>query len=94
MNFPRRVIPFYEGLKKTIRPHEQVFYTVQGGDWGLACNAIHFIDILSFLTEETDYEVYRQSLDKSVKESKRALPLPKSLIINLYLKRYFHPYEI
>jgi predicted dehydrogenase len=71
VNFPRRVIPFYKELKKLIKPHEQVFYTVQGGDWGLACNALHFIDVLSFLTEETDYEVSCDSLDRKIKESKR-----------------------
>jgi predicted dehydrogenase len=71
VNLPRRVIPFYKELKKMIKPHEQVFFTVQGGDWGLACNAIHFIDILSFLTEETDYEVSCRNLDRSVKKSKR-----------------------
>jgi hypothetical protein len=71
VNFPRRVIPFYVEMKKTIRPHEQVFYTVQGGDWGLACNAIHFIDHLCFMIEETDYDVSCLSLDREVKESKR-----------------------
>jgi hypothetical protein len=71
VNLPRRVIPFYKEVKKKIRPHEQVFYTVQGGDWGLACNAIHFIDHLGFLIEETDYKISCHGLDKGVKESKR-----------------------
>jgi predicted dehydrogenase len=71
VNLPRRVIPFYREMKKEIKPHEQVFYTVQGGDWGLACNAIHFIDHLCFLIEETDYEVSCHTLDRDVKESKR-----------------------
>jgi len=71
VNLPRRVMPFYNEMKKEIKPHGQVFYTVQGGDWGLACNAIHFIDHLCFLIEETDYEVSCHSLDRDVKESKR-----------------------
>lgn len=71
VNLPRRVIPFYVEMKKTVKPHEQVFYTVQGGDWGLACNAIHFIDHLCFMIQETDYEVSCLNLDKGVKESKR-----------------------
>jgi predicted dehydrogenase len=71
VNLPRRVIPFYGAMKKTIKPHEQVFYTVQGGDWGLACNAIHFVDHLCFLIGETDYQVSCHSLDRGVKESKR-----------------------
>ena len=71
VNFPRRVIPFYSQLKRMFEPHEQVFYTVQGGDWGLACNAIHFIDYLCFLIEETDYEVSCFGLDRDIKDSKR-----------------------
>lgn len=71
VNFSRRVIPFYVELKKTIKPHEQMFYTVQGGDWGLACNALHFIDLVCFFIEETDYDVSCADLDKEVKESKR-----------------------
>jgi hypothetical protein len=71
VNFPRRVVPFYKELKKLIKPHEQIFCTVQGGDWGLACNALHFIDVLCFLTEDTDYEVSCNNLDRTVKKSKR-----------------------
>jgi len=71
VNFPRRVVPFYMELRKMIKPSEQVFYSVEGGDWGLACNALHFVDVLSFLTGETDYEVSCRSLDRNVKESKR-----------------------
>ncbi len=71
VNLPRRVIPFYWELKKMVTPHEQVFYTVQGGEWGLACNAIHFIDCLCFLIEETDYAVSCNNLDEGLKDSKR-----------------------
>lgn len=71
VNFPRRVIPFYAKLKEMISPHEQIFYNVQGGEWGLACNAIHFIDHVSFLIEETGYRAYCHGLDKKIKESKR-----------------------
>ena len=72
VNLPRRVIPFYQSLKATIKPHDQVYCTVQGGEWGLACNAIHFIDCLCYLIEETDYEVTCHHLDEGLKESKRA----------------------
>ena len=71
VNFPRRIIPFYGELKKMIEPHEQVFCTVEGGEWGLGCNSIHFIDLLCFLIEETDYTASSSNLDKKTKESKR-----------------------
>lgn len=71
VNLPRRVVPFYRKLKRTIRPHEKVYCTVQGGEWGLACNAIHFVDYICFLTEETDYRIACNNLDSKLKESKR-----------------------
>jgi len=71
VNLPRRVIPFYQSLKTAIKPHDQVYCTVQGGEWGLACNAIHFIDCLCYLIGETDYEVTCHHLDKGLKDSKR-----------------------
>ena len=71
VNLPRRVIPFYQNLKTTVKPHDPVYCTVQGGEWGLACNAIHFVDCLCYLIEETDYEVTCHHLDKGLKESKR-----------------------
>lgn len=70
-NFPRRAMPFYNELKKMFKPHEQVFCSVQGGEWGLACNAIHFIDLLCFLIEETDYDVSCSDLDSDVLKSRR-----------------------
>jgi predicted dehydrogenase len=72
VNLPRRVIPFYQNLKTKLKPHEQVYCTVQGGEWGLACNAIHFVDCLSYLIEETDYQMSCRYLDKELKNSKRA----------------------
>jgi len=71
VNCPRRIIPFYVELKKIISPHEQIFYTVEGGDWGLASNSIHFIDHISFLIEETSYQAYSYGLDNTIKASKR-----------------------
>lgn len=64
-------MPFYQEMKNFLPKNEKIYYTVQGGDWNLACGAIHFIDLLSFFTEETDIEVDVRFLDKEIKESKR-----------------------
>jgi predicted dehydrogenase len=86
VNLPRRVIPFYQNLKTTLKPHEQVYYTVQGGEWGLACNAIHFVDCLCYLIKETNYEVTSQHLDKELKESKRAGFVELTGFLEFYFK--------
>lgn len=86
VNLPRRVVSFYKQLKGKVTSHEQMFCTVQGGEWGLACNAIHFIDLLCFLTEETDYEVSCENLDKRLNASKR-----KGFVeFTGYLRCHFH----
>lgn len=71
VNCFRRSIPFYKNIKKDLNESKKIYYTVQGGDWNLASNAIHFIDLFSFLTEETDIDIDINFLDKKIKESKR-----------------------
>ncbi|MBC6110553.1 Gfo/Idh/MocA family oxidoreductase [Pedobacter sp. CCM 8938] len=56
VNCPRRLFPVYQQLKSLIIPNEKITYTVIGGEWGLACNAIHFIDHLSYLNANDEFE--------------------------------------
>ena len=44
---------------------------VNGGNWGLACNAIHFIDIFSFLTDSKVLTVSTDELEQKIYPSKR-----------------------
>lgn len=71
VNHPRRQYPFYHELKNWIADSTQVSYQLQGGAWGLACNSLHFIDHLAFLTGETALEVTRDGLNRAVIQSKR-----------------------
>lgn len=71
VNCPRRMNPFYWNLKKELKNSESVIYTVIGGEWGLGCNAIHYLDHLAFLTEEQLISLNVNKLDKNVLNSKR-----------------------
>lgn len=71
VNHPRRMFPFYTKLKELLAGSKQVSYQVQGGDWGLACNGLHFIDHLAFLTGYDDLEINTDGLNPSVISSKR-----------------------
>jgi len=71
VNHPRRMFPFYHTLKKLLADAEQVSYSVQGGDWGLGCNSLHFIDHLAFLTDTSSVTLYNHLLDTKLYESKR-----------------------
>lgn len=71
VNHPRRMFPYYAKLKELLAGSKQVSYQVQGGDWGLACNGLHFIDHLAFLTGCEDLEINTGGLNPSVISSKR-----------------------
>lgn len=70
VNLCVRTWDFYENLKKLIeKPVIEIYAT--GSLWGLGCNAIHYIDLVSFLTDCNDYAIAGQFLDKKIIPSKR-----------------------
>jgi predicted dehydrogenase len=71
VNHPRRMFPFYKRLRDELKDTKQVSYSVQGGDWGLGCNGLHFIDHLSFLVGSENLVVQSQFLDNKLYASKR-----------------------
>jgi hypothetical protein len=54
INCPRRTYKLYNDIKSKIN-NEIVTISILGGEWGLACNAIHYIDLFSFLTDSKDF---------------------------------------
>jgi hypothetical protein len=51
VNHPRRLQPNYQVIKEIIsKSNEIVMFDLFGANWGLACNGLHFIDLISFLT--------------------------------------------
>jgi len=71
VNHPRRMFPTYHMLKKELKGANQVSYNFQGGNWGLGCNALHFIDHLAFLVNSTNIEINNSYLDNKIYQSKR-----------------------
>lgn len=71
VNCPRRMYDFYNTIKKELRHEDKIIFTVSGGEWGLGCNSIHFIDIISYLTGETEYSLITNGLNKKIYSSKR-----------------------
>lgn len=72
VNHPRRMFPFYQALKNEIKNSEQISYMVQGGGWGIGCNGLHFIDHLSFLSDNTELKIDNDFLHPHVYDAKRA----------------------
>ena len=70
VNCPRRLFPVYRDIKSMIKDGEKLTFTAIGGDWGLACNAIHFIDLTSYLSNSTEF-YYDTAGIEDMKPSKR-----------------------
>ncbi|MHB8110083.1 MAG: Gfo/Idh/MocA family oxidoreductase [Syntrophorhabdaceae bacterium] len=71
VNCARRLYPIYKEIKTFFKPGEKIIYRVNGGLWGLACNAIHFIDQVLFLSGGVPYEADISFLDRQILKSKR-----------------------
>jgi len=71
VNHPRRMFPVYKELKERLKEAKQVSYNFHGGNWGLACNGLHFIDHLSYLVDSSNLSLSAEYLDKKIYASKR-----------------------
>lgn len=69
VNCPRRMNDFYKELSGNLSG-ETISVIIEGYQWGLGCNAIHFIDLVSFLTNCSEYTI-EEKLDKQILKSKR-----------------------
>jgi predicted dehydrogenase len=71
VNHTRRMFPVYKELKERLKEAKQVSYNYHGGNWGLACNGLHFIDQLSYLVDSSNLSLSAEYLDKKIYASKR-----------------------
>jgi hypothetical protein len=72
VNTPRRSLPWHADIKAVLGHGRAMTLKVDGGTWGLACNAIHFLDMFAWWTGETLVEVATNGLDSNWIEAKRA----------------------
>jgi hypothetical protein len=70
VNCAMRMIPFY-GEAKSYFQNQNVTLTVNGSKFGLASNAIHYLDLLAFYSQDSSYVVQVESLDPEMIDSKR-----------------------
>lgn len=73
VNHPRRTFDFYKQIKRDFNTSKDktLLMQVVGGNWGLGCNALHFIDMFSFLTNSNLSQVNTDLLDDKILKSKR-----------------------
>ncbi len=70
VNCPRRQFIAYQQLKARYLKADSVSLTVNGSNWGLACNAIHFIDLWHYLSDFHSYNLKFESNARII-DSKR-----------------------
>lgn len=68
VNCPRRMYPGYKDLKEKL--NAPIVMNVTGSNWGIGCNAIHWVDLFCWLTNENLKGLY-PTLNKGFVQSKR-----------------------
>jgi hypothetical protein len=71
VNFPRRMYPVYKSLKKTLESPRDMYFELSGGNWHLTSNALHLLDLLSFLTNEQEISLDSTGLNEEILETNR-----------------------
>ena len=71
VNCPRRMYPFFKMLKVELATEDRIQLKVEGGNWNLASNTIHMLDLFAFLTGQTRLSINPTGLNVKVYKSKR-----------------------
>jgi len=72
VNTPRRLMSWHKLLKSKFFGKGPLRIIKIGGLWGLACNAIHFIDLVAWWSGESLLSVNSATLDRTWFKSKRS----------------------
>ena len=65
-----RTLDVFKNIKNTI-PKNDVEIFVSGGNWGLACNSIHYIDLISWVFNKMPLRINSDQLENEWFNSKR-----------------------
>jgi len=72
VNHSRRMFSHYQELKNQIHKKKSpLIYAITGSNWGLGCNALHFIDIICYLSDSNINTLETNWLDYEIIPSKR-----------------------
>lgn len=72
VNHPRRLLPFYQRLREIFAEEKNIHIDIFGGNWGLACNSIHYLDLIGYIAGDgTSPTICADGLDQEILPSKR-----------------------
>lgn len=70
VNHARRIFEGYK-LVKTILSNDKYHFQIVGSNWGLGCNALHYIDLVEFLSQSKLESINTSQVDNKLLISKR-----------------------
>ena len=71
VNTPRRTMNWYREIVKTSPKDSIIDCLVTGEEWGLACNAVHFLDLVTWLSGAQVEKIQTENLAPKWHKSKR-----------------------
>lgn len=71
VNCTRRQMESYQNLRKRLEGSRYMEIHISGGEWGMACNMIHMLDMIVFLSGDECIELDSVDFLPLIKESKR-----------------------
>lgn len=71
VNCPRREYDAYNNMKKMLENTDYFTFSINGGSWGLGCNGIHMLDLISYLSDSKNLKIKNINLLPIIEESKR-----------------------
>ena len=72
VNIPRRIMAWHRALRNEFSDQGVATVSYSATNWGLACNSIHFIDLVSWLSGRRLLSISADRLDKKWFASKRS----------------------
>ncbi|NBW64684.1 hypothetical protein EBR44_02790 [bacterium] len=72
VNCPRREYPVYQELLSHFAAFPPTYAQVYGGDWGLGCNGVHFLDLFAMCFGAAAVTIDTAALDTTLPMSRRA----------------------
>ena len=71
VNIPRRMMTWHQQIREKLQSDIPLNITGSGSLWGMACNAIHYLDLVSWWSDEKLKGIDASKLDSKWIESKR-----------------------
>jgi hypothetical protein len=68
---PRREFENYQIIKKELQNADYFTFDLTGGEWGFACNVIHLLDLIQYLSGGQNLKIEEVDLFPIIIESKR-----------------------